>query len=147
MDDDGCVEIVVVEDNPRDAELAVRALRKHGAAGALRVLPDGVEALDFLLARGAFCGRQGAPPPKVVLLDLKMPRMGGLEVLQALKADERTRSIPVVVVSSSRQDSDIKAAYGLGASSYVVKPVDFDEFAETLGLVGAYWRRVNQPPG
>ena len=147
MDDDACVEIVVVEDNPRDAELAVRALRKHGTIGALRVVQDGIEALDFLLARGPYAGREAAPPPKVILIDLKMPRMDGFEVLQALKADQRTRSIPVVVVSSSRQDSDIRSAYALGASSYVVKPVDFDEFGETMGRVGTYWMRVNQPPG
>ena len=146
MDDDR-VEIVVVEDNPRDAELTVRALRKHATAGALRVVRDGAEALDFLLARGPFSGRAGAPPPKVILLDLKMPRMGGLELLQTLKAGARTRSIPVVVVSSSRQDSDIRSAYALGASSYVVKPVDYSEFGDTLGLVGTYWMRVNQPPG
>ncbi|MFO7691728.1 MAG: response regulator [Vicinamibacterales bacterium] len=147
MDDDACVEIVVVEDNPRDAELTVRALRKHGAAGALRVVRDGTEALDFLFARGPFSGRRATPPPKVILLDLKMPRMGGLELLEALKPDERTRSIPVVVISSSRQDSDIRSAYALGVSSYVVKPVDFDEFDDTLGRVGTYWMRVNQPPG
>jgi two-component system response regulator len=140
------VEILLVEDNPRDAELTIRALKKHNLANLLFTVEDGAEALDFIYCRGKYTTRDGGHPPKVVLLDLKLPKISGLEVLRALKQDEKTRSIPVVVVTSSREDPDIKTAYGLGANSYVVKPVDFDAFAEAVSSLGLYWLLVNQPP-
>jgi two-component system response regulator len=140
------VDILLVEDNPRDAELTIRALKKHNLANLLFTVEDGAEALDFIFGRGKYAARDGGQQPKVILLDLKLPKVSGLEVLRALKQDEKTRSIPVVVVTSSREDPDIKTAYGLGANSYVVKPVDFDAFVEAVSSLGLYWLLVNQPP-
>jgi two-component system response regulator len=140
------VDILLVEDNPRDAELTIRALKKRNLANQLFVAEDGAEALDFIFCRGAYAQRDMLEPPKIVLLDLKLPKVNGLEVLRAIKADERTRTIPVVILTSSREDPDIKAAYDLGANSYVVKPVDFDAFLEAMSHVGFYWLLVNQPP-
>jgi two-component system response regulator len=140
------VDILLVEDNPRDAELTIRALKKHNLANLLFTVEDGAEALDFIFGRGKYAAREGGQPPKVVLLDLKLPKVSGLEVLRALKQDEKTRAIPVVVVTSSREDPDIKTAYSLGANSYVVKPVDFDAFFEAVSNLGLYWLLVNQPP-
>jgi two-component system response regulator len=146
MTDTEAVDILLVEDNPQDAELTIRALKRHNLANRLFTVEDGAEALDFLLCRGKYTARDNGHPPKVVLLDLKLPKVSGLEVLRALKQDERTRAIPVVIVTSSREDPDIKTAYGLGANSYVVKPVDFDAFAEAVSSLGMYWLLVNQPP-
>ena len=146
MTDTEAVDILLVEDNPQDAELTTRALKKNNLANRLITVEDGAEALDFIFCRGKYATRDNAHSPKVVLLDLKLPKVSGLEVLRALKQDERTRSIPVVVVTSSREDPDIKTAYGLGANSYVVKPVDFDAFAESVSSLGLYWLLVNQPP-
>jgi two-component system response regulator len=140
------VDILLVEDNPRDAELTIRALKKRNLANQLFVVEDGAEALDFIFCRGAYVQRDLLDPPKIVLLDLKLPKVNGLEVLREVKADERTRTIPVVILTSSREDPDIKAAYELGANSYVVKPVDFDAFLEAMSQVGFYWLLVNQPP-
>ena len=140
------VDILLVEDNPRDAELTIRALKKRNLANQLFVVEDGAEALDFIFCRGAYAQRELLDPPKIVLLDLKLPKVNGLEVLREVKADERTRTIPVVILTSSREDPDIKAAYDLGANSYVVKPVDFDAFLEAMSQVGFYWLLVNQPP-
>jgi two-component system, response regulator len=140
------VDILLVEDNPRDAELTIRALKKNNLANLLFTVEDGAEALDFILCRGKYAMRDSGHPPKVVLLDLKLPKVSGLEVLRTLKQDEKTRAIPVVVVTSSREDPDIKTAYALGANSYVVKPVDFDAFAEAVSSLGLYWLLVNQPP-
>lgn len=140
------VDILLVEDNPRDAELTTRALKKHNLANRLYVVEDGVEALNFIFCRGKYGKRDLANNPKVVLLDLKLPKVDGLEVLRTLKQDHRMRSIPVVIVTSSRQDPDIKAAYDLGANSYVVKPVDFDAFADAMIKLGLYWLLVNEPP-
>jgi two-component system response regulator len=137
---------LLVEDNPQDAELTTRALKKNNLANRLITVEDGAEALDFIFCRGKYATRNNSQSPKVVLLDLKLPKVSGLEVLRALKQDERTRSIPVVVVTSSREDPDIKTAYSLGANSYVVKPVDFDAFAESVSSLGLYWLLVNQPP-
>lgn len=145
MDEMNAIEILLVEDNPRDAELTIRALKKKNLANSLYHVEDGVEALDFLFARGRYAGRDLLEPPKVVLLDLKLPRINGLEVLSALKADERTRSIPVVVVTSSAEDPDVKTAYQLGANSYVIKPVQFDSFIDAMVRVGIYWLMVNHP--
>ena len=146
MTDTDAVDILLVEDNPQDAELTIRALKKHNLANRLITVEDGAEALDFIFCRGKYATRGNGHSPKVVLLDLKLPKVSGLEVLRALKQDERTRTIPVVVVTSSREDPDIKTAYGLGANSYVVKPVDFDVFATAMSSVGLYWLLVNQPP-
>jgi two-component system response regulator len=146
MTDTDAVDILLVEDNPQDAELTIRALKKHNLANRLITVEDGAQALDFIFCRGKYATRELSRSPKVVLLDLKLPKVSGLEVLRALKQDERTRSIPVVVVTSSREDPDIKTAYSLGANSYVVKPVDFDAFAESVSSLGLYWLLVNQPP-
>ena len=140
------VDILLVEDNPRDAELTIRALRKRNLGNPLWLVEDGVEALDFIFCRGRYEDRDPGQPPKVIILDLKLPRLNGLEVLRELKSNEHTRAIPVVVVTSSREDPDIQAAYALGANSYVVKPVDFDTFLEAMSSLGLYWLLVNQPP-
>jgi two-component system response regulator len=142
---DNAVEILLVEDNPRDAELTIRALKKKNLANSLYHVEDGVEALDFLFARGRYSDRDINEAPKVVLLDLKLPRVDGLEVLTAIKADERTNSIPVVVITSSNEDPDVKKAYQLGANSYVIKPIQFDAFMEAMVKVGIYWLMVNHP--
>ena len=146
MTDTEAVDILLVEDNPQDAELTIRALKKHNLANRLITVEDGAEALDFIFCRGKYATRNNGQSPKVVLLDLKLPKVSGLEVLRALKQDEKTRSIPVVIVTSSREDPDIKPAYALGANSYVVKPVEFDAFAESVSSLGLYWLLVNQPP-
>ena len=146
MDHSQAVDILLVEDNPQDAELTTRALKKHNLANRLILVEDGAEALDFIFCHGIYKDRCVSNPPKVVLLDLKLPKVSGLEVLRALKQDERTRPIPVVIITSSREDPDIKTAYGLGANSYVVKPVDFDAFAEAVSSLGFYWLLVNEPP-
>lgn len=145
MDNAMAVDILLVEDNPQDVELTTRALKNQNLANRLYVVEDGAEALDFIFCRGAFEGRDLRNPPKVILLDLKLPKVNGLEVLRAIKQDERTRTIPVVIVTSSREDPDIKAAYSLGANSYVVKPVDFDAFADAMSKLGLYWLLINQP--
>ena len=146
MNHSDVIDILMVEDNPQDAEMTIRALRKRNITNPLHVVEDGAEAIDFIFCRGAHGGRDFSRPPKVVLLDLKLPKMGGLEVLKAIKSDERTRAIPVVVVTSSQEDPDIQAAYALGANSYVVKPVEFDAFVDAMSNLGLYWLLVNQPP-
>lgn len=140
------VDILLVEDNPRDAELTTRALKRRNLANQLFLVEDGAQALDFIFCQGTYKTREVSHTPKVILLDLKLPKLNGLEVLKAIKADERTRSIPVVILTSSREDPDIKAAYELGANSYVVKPVDFDSFLEAMSHIGFYWLLVNQAP-
>ena len=145
MSDYEAVEVLLVEDNPRDAELTIRALKKRNLANNLFHVEDGVDALDYLFGRGKFSGRDVSDTPKVVLLDLKLPRVNGLEVLRAIKADPRTMTIPVVVVTSSVEDPDVKTAYQLGANSYVLKPVQFDSFMEAMAKVGIYWLMVNHP--
>ena len=145
MNDLGAIEILLVEDNPRDAELTIRALKKKNLANNLHHVEDGVEALDYLFARGKYSERDINDAPKVVLLDLKLPRINGLEVLKAIKSDERTQSIPVVIVTSSVEDPDVNTAYQLGANSYVLKPVQFDAFIEAMVKVGIYWLMVNHP--
>ncbi len=139
-------DILLVEDSPADVELTLRALRQAKVANPIATLEDGAEALEFLLGSGRFAARAGYPKPRVVLLDLKLPKLSGLEVLRALRADERTRSIPVVVVTSSREEPDIREAYRLGANSYVVKPVDFEQFASAVAKLGLYWVLINEPP-
>ena len=140
------VEILLVEDNPEDAELTTRTLRKRNLANRLHHVEDGAAALDFLFGRGQFAGRDVNARPKVVLLDLKLPKVDGLEVLRAIKEDPRTRDVPVVVITSSREDRDLDEAYRLGANSYVVKPVDFNQFSEAVGQLGLYWVLINEMP-
>jgi two-component system response regulator len=146
MDSITAVEILLVEDNPRDAEMINRAIRKQNIANSLFVAQDGAEALDFIFCRGEYSNRDLSCTPKVILLDLKLPKVNGLEVLKAIKTDERTRAIPVVIVTSSQEDPDIKTAYSLGANSYVVKPVSADAFIDAMSKLGLYWLLVNQPP-
>jgi two-component system, response regulator len=138
------VEILLVDDNYDDRELALMALRKHKLANKIEVAHDGEEALDFLFCRGAFEGRDCTNPPKVVLLDIKMPKVDGLEVLRQLKADARTRSIPIVVMTSSAEQKDMVESYQLGVNSYVQKPVNFEKFQQIIKDLGYYWLVVNQ---
>src|SRR5664280_2037575 len=145
MEDFNAVEILIVEDNPRDAELTLRALKKNNLANNILVAQDGAEALDFFFCRGKFAKRNFTNPPKVVLLDLKLPKVSGLEVLKIVKEDKRTSNIPIVVVTSSKQEPDMKEAYALGVNSYVVKPVDFDQFINAMSSLGLYWLLVNEP--
>ena len=141
------VEILLAEDNVSDAELTMRELRKHKLTNKLYHAKDGEEALDFIFASGKFEGlRNVAYPPKVVLLDIQMPKVNGIEVLQKIKSDERTKHIPVVMLTSSKEDPDIQRCYQLGANSYIVKPVDFESFAEAIKNLGFYWLLLNQPP-
>jgi len=144
MEDLNAVEILIVEDNPRDAELTMRALKKNNLANNVIIVEDGAEALDFFFCRGKYKTRSILIPPKVVLLDLKLPKVSGLEVLKAVKADKRTSHIPIVVVTSSKQEPDMKQAYELGVNSYVVKPVDFDQFINAMSSLGLYWLLVNE---
>jgi two-component system response regulator len=139
------IEILLVEDNLRDAELMIRALKKHNFSNHLVHVKDGTEALDFLFGHGQYADRNIDQHPRVVLLDLRLPKLSGLEVLRIIKADERLHSLPVVVVTSSREDPDIQTAYELGANSYVVKPVEFDDFMNAMSHLGLYWLLVNQP--
>jgi two-component system response regulator len=140
------VEILLVEDNPTDAELCIRALKKNNLANSLVWVKDGAEALDFIFATGTYAERKVACPPKVVLLDLRLPKVDGMEVLRRVKADERTRAIPVVVLTSSKEDRDIAESYQLGVNSYISKPVEFDSFAKTVSELGMYWLLVNRSP-
>ena len=140
------VEILLVEDNPTDAELTLRAFKARNFANQVFVARDGAEALDFFFGDGSHPLRDIGVVPKVVLLDLKLPKVDGLEVLRRLKADERTRTIPVVILTSSREEPDIAAAYRLGANSYIVKPVDFEAFARAVSEVGLYWLLLNEAP-
>jgi len=145
MEDYIAVEILIVEDNVNDAELTLRALGKNNLANNVFVAKDGAEALDFFFCRGRFEKRNFESPPKVVLLDLKLPKVSGLEILRVVKKDIRTSKIPIVVVTSSNQEPDIKEAYSLGVNSYVVKPVDFDQFMCAMSSLGLYWLLVNEP--
>lgn len=140
------VEILMVEDDPDDAELALLALQAQNIVNNIVIVHDGVEALDFLFGEGKYKGRNLSHQPKLILLDLKMPKLDGLEVLKHLRKDARTCAIPVVMLTSSKQDPDIKKAYELGVNSYIVKPVDFDQFADTVAKLGFYWALMNQPP-
>lgn len=146
MDVHDKVEILLVEDNMNDAELTIRALRKKNLANNLVHLKNGVEALDFLFGTGIYSERDISNVPKVILLDLKMPMVNGIEVLQKIRADERTRRVPVVMLTSSKEDPDVEECYRLGANSYIVKPVAFDSFANAINDLGYYWLLVNLPP-
>lgn len=140
------VEILLVEDNPDDAGLVIRALKKHNLANHLIHLSDGAQALDFVFCKGEFAERQIDDRPKVILLDLKMPKVDGLQVLQAIREDKRTESIPVVIMTSSNEERDIVEGYRLGVNSYIVKPVDFDNFSKAVAELGFYWLLLNKVP-
>lgn len=139
------VEILLVEDNPSDAELTIRALKKNNLANNVIHLKDGVAALDFLFCEGEFATRNINNKPKFILLDLKMPKVDGIEVLKRIKSDERTKSIPVVVLTSSNEDPDVAKCYELGVNSYILKPVGFENFSKAVSDLGMYWLLLNQP--
>lgn len=145
-EDNQVIEVLLVEDNPNDLELALHALKKHHLANHIEVARDGVEALDFIFCTGKYAHRRIEDTPKLVLLDLKLPKVDGLEVLRQIKSDPRTKSIPVVMLTTSRQDRDVIESYQLGVNSYIVKPVDFEQFSETVQQLGLYWLLLNQPP-
>ena len=140
------VEVLLVEDNPEDLQLALRALAKAHLTNHIEVVRDGAEALDFIFGEGPYAGRKLENGPKVVLLDLKLPKVDGLEVLKRLKADDRTKTIPVVMLTSSREQSDLVESYRLGVNSYIVKPVNFERFAQAVQELGMYWVLLNQSP-
>jgi len=140
------VEILLVEDNPEDVELTLHALRRSNLANRIHVVRDGEEALDFLFCRGRYNGRPFEHPPRLVLLDLKLPKVGGLEVLREVKGDPRTKAIPVVILTSSKEEKDLVNGYHLGANGYIQKPLDFDAFREVVKQLGLYWMVVNEPP-
>lgn len=140
------VEILLVEDNPADVELTLRALTKHNLANKVLVVGDGAEALDYLFATGSYAGRATNQRPRVIFLDLKLPKVSGLDVLRRVKSDERTKRIPVVILTSSNEERDVVMSYGLGGNSYVVKPVDFERFSQAIQELGLYWLVVNRPP-
>jgi two-component system response regulator len=139
------LDILLVEDNQDDVDMALHALRKEKLANRIFVVRDGEEALDFLFCRGTFAQRSFDHPPKLVLLDLKLPKVDGMEVLRQAKGDSRTKTIPVVIMTSSKEERDLVKSYHLGANSYIQKPVDFDQFRETVKSVGLYWLVINQP--
>jgi len=137
-------ELLIVEDNPNDLELTLRVLRKSKVARTIQIVKDGAEALDYLFGRGHFV--QDTPAlPKVIFLDLKLPKVDGMEVLRQIKAQERTRAIPVVMLTSSQQERDVAESYRLGVNSYIVKPVDFSKFADSIAQLGTYWLSLNHP--
>ena len=140
------LEILLVEDNPNDLELALHALRRNNLANHIEVVRDGAEALAFIFGTGAYAGRDLNQNPRVILLDLKLPKVDGLEVLRRIKSDERTRTIPVVILTSSQEERDIVESYRLGVNSYIAKPVDFEQFTEVVRQLGLYWLLINQPP-
>ena len=144
--DYGETEILLVEDNPTDLELTLRVFKNYQLANRIEVARDGEEALDFVFGEGAHAGRGRIQIPKVILLDLKLPKIGGLDVVRRIKSDPRTRTIPIVVLTSSQEERDLIESYQLGVNSYIVKPVDFDRFTECLTQIGIYWLLSNAPP-
>lgn len=146
MNEGTIVDILLVEDSHLDAELMVRALRKQNIPNTISIMEDGAQALDFMFCRGEYSNRNPSILPRVILLDLKLPKVSGLEVLKAIKSEKSLRSIPIVVVTSSQEDPDIQTAYALGANSYVVKPVSSASFIDAMSNLGMYWVLVNHPP-
>jgi two-component system, response regulator len=146
MSENNAVEILLVEDTPEDLELALRALRKANLANHIQIARDGAEAIEFLFAEGAHKGRKVEDGPKVILLDLKLPKVDGMEVLRRVKSDPRTKAIPVVVLTSSKEQKDVVESYQLGVNSYIVKPVNFERFVAAVQDLGMYWLLLNQPP-
>ena len=140
------VDIIIAEDNPSDAELAIRALNKNNICNKILHLPDGEQVLEYIFATGRYDSRNSDEIPKLILLDLKMPKVDGLEVLKRIKTDERSKIIPVVLLTSSKEEKDIVEGYRLGVNSYIVKPVEFEKFVKAVSEVGLYWLLVNQPP-
>jgi two-component system response regulator len=146
MNENNAVEILIVEDTPQDLELTLRALRKANLSNRIQVARDGAEAIEFIFGEGAHAGRNIDNGPKVILLDLKLPKIDGIEVLRRVKGDPRTKAIPVVVLTSSKEQKDVVESYQLGVNSYIVKPVDFERFASAVGDLGLYWLLLNQAP-
>lgn len=140
------IEILLVEDNPDDLELALHSLRTNKLVNKIEIARDGEEALDYLFCRGRFAGRVMEKPPRLILLDLKLPKVDGLEVLRIIKTDPKTRTIPVVILTSSKEEKDMVLGYERGVNSYIQKPVDFTQFRQTVRQLGLYWAVVNQPP-
>jgi len=140
------VDVLLVEDNPNEAQLAIRSFKKSNLANGLLHIDDGAEAMDFIFLKNKYAGRKPENMPKLILLDLKMPKVGGLEILKAIKTDERTQIIPVIVLTSSNEGPDITASYKLGVNSYIVKPVNFESFSKAVVDVGMYWMFLNVPP-
>ena len=143
---DHIVDLLLVEDSPDDVELTLHAFKKINLSNPIHVVRDGAEALEFLFCTGAYAHRKTQDSPKVVLLDLKLPKVDGLEVLKRIRADPRTKSIPVVILTASREESDVVSSYELGVNSYIVKPVDFEQFVEATRTLGLYWLLLNQRP-
>lgn len=141
------VEILLIEDNPEEAELAIRSLRKYNLANKLLHIDDGAEAIDVIFSKGKYAGNKNPLQPKLILLDLKLPRVDGLEILRQIKSDEQTKLIPVVVLTSSKEETDIIESYRMGVNSYIVKPVNFDSFTKAVSELGLYWVVHNQSPG
>lgn len=140
------IEILLVEDNPNDVELTLRAMKQHNLTNKVYVVKDGEQALDYIFGRGEYAGQNRKGVPMVILLDLKLPKVDGLEVLRQVKSDERTKAIPVVVLTSSKEEKDMVQSYRLGVNSYIVKPVDFERFAESVRELGLYWLLLNKVP-
>ena|SRR5258706_13302292 len=138
--------ILLVEDNATDEGLTLRSLKKSNIMNKVVIARDGPDALDYVFARGAFAGREATEEPQIVLLDLNLPKIGGLDVLKAIRADEKTKLLPVVILTSSKEDRDLLAGYKLGANSYVVKPVDFTQFSDAVRQLGLFWLLINQKP-
>jgi two-component system, response regulator len=146
MNDLAVIEILLVEDNPDDAEMTLRALRKRNLANGIEWVKDGSEAIDYMFRRGAYATRANGNP-RMILLDLKMPKMDGIDVLRILKIDPNTRSVPVVMLTSSNEENDIVRSYDLGVNSYIVKPVEFEKFVDEVSKLGIYWLAMNRAPG
>ena len=146
MTENNLVDILLIEDNPYEAELTIRSLKKHNFSNNLKHISDGPEALDFIFSRGGYSDRKDLRNPKLILLDLKLPKIGGLEILRELKSHEHTKTIPVVVLTSSKEEKDVVESYRLGVNSYIVKPVNFESFSEAVAKLGLYWVLLNHHP-